>query len=43
MPSVTVVSGLALTVGTGFTVTVSVAVGAAHCPAAVVNVYTPEV
>ena len=39
VPSVTVVSKpTELTVPTGFTVTLSVAVGAAHCPAVVVNV-----
>ena len=41
-PSFTVVSGTELTVAIGTTVTARVAVDVAHCPAAVVNVYTPE-
>ena|SRR6476620_7606149 len=41
-PSLTVVSFFALTVATGGTVTVKLALGAAHWPGSVVNVYTAE-
>jgi hypothetical protein len=42
VPSVTVVSGLEFASGKGFTVTDNEAVGSAHCPLAVVNVYIPD-
>ena len=41
-PSLTVVSLIVLTVATGGTVTVNVALGVAHWPGSVVNVYTAE-